>query len=114
MVKLFGRKISNGNMKTLGRKIGNTANTIGRKTLNTIDKVAPMAALAAAALGHPEIGIGIASAQGLAHGIDHTARSGVAVATSNKANLNNKLINFGDSVNDTADQGRETHALLRQ
>jgi hypothetical protein len=114
MVKLFGRKISNGNLKTLGRKIGNTANTIGRKTLNTIDKVAPLAALTATALGHPEVGIAISSAQGLAHGVDHTARAGVAVATSNKANLDKRLVTFGDSVNATVDQGKETNALLRQ
>jgi hypothetical protein len=114
MVKLFGRKISNGNLKTLGRKIGNTANTIGRKTLNTIDKIAPIAAITATALGHPEIGAAITAGQGLAHATDHTVRAGVAVGTSNKANLDKRLVTFGDSVNNTADQGRETHALLRQ
>jgi uncharacterized protein (DUF697 family) len=114
MVKIFGRKISKGNLKTLGRKIGRTANVVGRKALNTIDKAAPIAALTATALGHPEIGAAITAGQGLAHATDHTVRAGVSVAGSKKANLNKRLVTFGDSVNETADQGRETHALLRQ
>jgi hypothetical protein len=113
MVKIFGRKIAKGNMKTLGRKIGNTANTIGRKILNTIDKAAPLASLTATALGHPEIGVGITAAQGLAHAADHTVKAGVAVAGSNKANLDKRLVTFGDSADNTAQQGRDTHALLR-
>lgn len=53
----FGRKIASVDVKDFGKKLS----TFERKAVNTIDKVAPVLALGATALGHPEIGAAITS-----------------------------------------------------
>ena len=113
-MKIFGRKISNGNSKTFGRKVGNTFNTIGRKTINTIDKVAPMAAMIATASGHPEIGAGIMGGQVAAHSIDRAIRAGVSAGTSNKSNLDKRMVTFGNELETASADTQHVNALLRQ
>ena len=110
MVKIFGKKITEKGMKRFAYKVGREANVIGRKTLNTIDKVAPMAAIVATAAGHPEIAAAIGGAQALAHAGDKAIRSGVAVATAKKGGVDNALVNFGEDVNAV----KRDAALLRQ
>ena len=114
MVKIFGRKVFAGNAKTLGRKIGNTANIIGRKVINTIDKVAPIASTIALAAGHPEIASAITSGQQTAHTLDKAIRTGINVATAKKDNLNKSLITFGDNVDEFKDSAKQTNDLLRR
>jgi hypothetical protein len=113
-MKIFGRKVHKTNLKKLGRKIGHVANVVGRKTLNTIDKAAPIASVAALALGQPEIAAAISAGQGLAHATDGAVRSGVAAGTANKANRDKRLVEFGDNVESLRSQGNDTHALLRR
>ena len=113
-MKLFGRKINMRTVKTFGRKLGHTADIIGRKTLNTIDKLAPVASIIATASGHPEIAEGIDAGQSTAHALDKGIRAGVAVATAKKSNLDNRLIEFGDTADNVAQEVNKTNALLRQ
>jgi hypothetical protein len=113
-MKILGLKVSKGNSKTFGRKLGNTVNTIGRKALNTIGKAAPIASLLATAAGHPEIGVAITAGQAAAHSGDRAIRSGVAVATSNKANLDKRVATFGNDLDYAKADAQHTNALLRQ
>jgi hypothetical protein len=120
MVKIFGRRISHGNIQHLGRKIGHKADVIGRKALNTVDKVAPIASTLALLAGQP----GIASAinQGLegAHQVNDTVRGGIKEASrlNHKSvvqqNMNGNMqktptVSFGDE----APHLQRVHALLR-
>lgn len=113
-MKIFGLKVSKGNSKTFGRKVGRTLNVIGRKTINTIDKVAPIASLVATAAGHPEIGAGIMEGQALAHSADRAIRAGVGVATAKKGNLDKRMVTFGDELDNAKADAQHTNALLRQ
>lgn len=127
MVKLFGRRISHGNIHRLGRKIGHKAHVFGRKTLNTIDKVAPIASTAALLLGQPEIAAAINQGQESAHTVNDSIRSSVNTLTESgkpqrgsarkpgytRENKNGKIgkVQFGDANVSAHEQRR--NALLR-
>jgi hypothetical protein len=104
MVRIFGRRISHGNIQRLGRKVGHKADVIGRKTLNTIDKVAPLAATVALAAGHPEIAQAINSAQGVAHSINDSTRSGISALSAKQKNAPLRQEQFANSVGNTKKQ----------
>ncbi len=97
-MKILGQKLNERGLKRLGAKVAKRADVIGRKTINTIDKVAPMAAMVALAAGHPEIASAITAGQALAHSSDTAVRSGVKVANSNNANRADSLVAFGENV----------------
>ena len=111
MSKIFGRKISGGSIKRLGLKVGNNLSVFGRKAVNTVDRVAPIASLIATAAGHPEIGAAITGGQAAIHSGDKAIRAGVAVAGAKKENLNKRLASFGEAVEDTKEK---VNPLLRQ
>ena len=98
MVKIFGRRISRGIIQRLGRRIGHKADVIGRKTLNTIDKIAPIASTLALISGNPEIAEAISNGQEASHLISDSTRAGVALATAKKANVGKRAVEFGDSA----------------
>ncbi len=109
-MKILGKKVNERGLKRLGAKVAKRADVIGRKTINTIDKVAPMASMIALAAGHPEIAGAIGAGQALAHSSDTAIRSGVKVANSNKTNRADSLVSFGENV----DNVKRDADILRQ
>jgi hypothetical protein len=125
MVRIFGRRISHGNIQRLGRKVGHKADVIGRKTLNTIDKVAPLASTLALLSGNPAIAQAITSAQGSAHTINDATRSGISALTAKQKNVPMRQEQFANSAgiakkqiaqfgNDVQTVKEHRNALLRQ
>lgn len=118
MVKLFGRRISHGNIQRLGRKIGHKSDVIGRKALNTVDKVAPIASTLALLAGQPEIAAAINKGQEGAHQVNDSIRGGINDISRvhrdiSRENKNGKVqkVAFGDGSETAHD--RRAHALLR-
>ena len=97
-MKILGQKVNERGLKRLGAKVAKSADVIGRKTINTLDKVAPMASMIALAAGHPELAAAIGAGQALAHSSDTAIRSGVKVANSNNANRADSIVAFGENV----------------
>ena len=97
-MKIFGRKTGKHQLTKFARKIGHKADVIGRKTLHTIDKLAPIAEIALTSAGHPELAAGVAGIAQGAHLADSAIRSGVRVAAGKQANIGANSVRFGEDV----------------
>lgn len=110
-MRILGQKVSGNSIRNFGKKVMNNASVIGRKFVNTVDKLAPLASIAATAAGHPEVGMAIQSGQALVHGIDDSVRAGVTAVNSKQQDYDKNLVNFGESIDNLKEK---SNALLRQ
>ena len=110
-MRVFGRKVTGNDVKAFGRKIADNASVFGRKLVNTVDKIAPLAQVISTVTGHPEIAMGIAGIQGAVHAGDSATRAGVGALTNRKGNFNEKVVNFGEKLGEFKQQ---TNDLLQQ
>ena len=113
-MRIFGKKITGHDIKAFGRKFGNNASVFGRKLVNTVDKLAPLAQVIATTAGRPDIAASIGGFQGAVHTGDIATRAGIAAATSKRDGYDNKVINFGEKLNEFKQQANQTNDLLQQ
>lgn len=103
IMKIFGQKVKPKDVKTFGTKLSKNLSVFGRKVVNSVDKIAPIAATVAMAAGHPEVGLAIEGGQILAHSVNNAVQSGHKVLSGKQADVNNNMVTFGEDVNMTKD-----------
>ncbi len=126
MGKVFGRKVSRGfhtfakkadqGIKTLGKK-GGVLDLAERKLFNTIDAVAPMAAMAADMYA-PGSGKAILAANDGAQELHKNIRRGVKQvqaikAADTKEGRKQAIVNFGDNIDQVKQSVNQSAQLLR-
>lgn len=98
MARIFGMKV--GNINHFGKKVVHGLNVVGRKTLNTIDKVAPIASTVAMVAGRPDIADAINQGQDTAHKVDGAVRAGAKVLGGKQRDIGKNMIEFGEKANE--------------